>query len=112
MLWDRLRENGQAVGGGYFDYAFLVMLLCVAVTGFVTELLHYLRLEPHRHVAYFVHLVFVFVILMYLPYSKFAHMVYRATALVFVRRYRPTPETSAVAAAENPVLEQGGTDHA
>ena len=55
----------------------------VVSTGFITEVLHYLRLEPHRHIAYFVHLVFVFVVLMYLPYSKLAHLVYRRTAMVF-----------------------------
>ena len=34
----------------------LVSILVVVLTGFVTEILHYARLEPHRHIAYFVHL--------------------------------------------------------
>jgi quinone-modifying oxidoreductase subunit QmoC len=58
----------------------------VVFTGFVTEAMHYLRMVPHRHVAYFIHLVFVFSLLIYLPYSKFAHVFYRFTAMVFAER--------------------------
>jgi quinone-modifying oxidoreductase subunit QmoC len=83
MIRDRLR-NGEQIGSGtYFDWAFIVTLLAVVLTGFITEVLHYVRLEPHRHIAYFVHLVFAFALLMYLPYSKFAHVIYRTTAMVF-----------------------------
>ncbi|MFH1574860.1 MAG: quinone-interacting membrane-bound oxidoreductase complex subunit QmoC [Acidobacteriota bacterium] len=83
MIRDRLKE-GTAVGRStYFDWALPATLLLAAITGFITEVLHYLRLEPHRHLAYFVHLVFVCVVLLYLPYSKLAHLVYRSTAMVF-----------------------------
>lgn len=83
MFVERLKEKEQEGSGTYFDWALIVALLLVVITGFVTELLHYLRLEPHRHIAYFAHLVFVFAVLVYLPYSKLAHLAYRFTALVF-----------------------------
>ena len=83
---ERLREDTMTGVGTYFDWAFLVLLLLVAATGFVTEALHYLRLEPHRHIAYFVHLVCAFAVLVYLPYSKLAHAFYRGAAMVFAER--------------------------
>ena len=83
MIHDRMRDSGRLDGGSYFDWSLLAILLLVAITGFITEVLHYLRLEPHRHIAYFMHLIFVFVVLIYLPYSKLAHLAYRGAAMVF-----------------------------
>jgi len=87
MIRDRLLEGEDIATGTYFDWALIAKLFLVTATGFVTELLHYLRLEPHRHLAYFTHLVFVFAVLMYLPYSKLAHLVYRGAAMIFAEHY-------------------------
>jgi quinone-modifying oxidoreductase subunit QmoC len=87
MIWERLYFGHLAGTSSYFDWLLVWSIFLVVASGFVTELLHYLRMAPHRHVAYFVHLVFVFSLLIYLPYSKFAHMLYRATAMVFAERY-------------------------
>jgi quinone-modifying oxidoreductase subunit QmoC len=83
MIFDRLYGE-NASSSTYSDWAFLWLIVAVVATGFATELLHYARLEPHRHVIYFVHLVFAFSLIVYLPYSKFAHLVYRTAALTFV----------------------------
>ncbi len=61
-------------------------LLVIVFTGFATELLHFTRIEPLRHAAYAAHLVAVFVLLWMLPYSKLAHVVYRALALLYAER--------------------------
>ena len=86
MIWERLTDRPNAGFSLFFDWAFLWTLFAVVFTGFVTEALHYLRMVPHRHVAYFIHLVFVFSLLIYLPYSKFAHIFYRFAAMVFAER--------------------------
>ncbi|MFH2000876.1 MAG: hypothetical protein ABIK28_14440, partial [Planctomycetota bacterium] len=83
MAFDRFFRSEKAGAGSYFDWLLIATLFIVVITGFVTEVLHYVRLDPHRHLAYFIHLVFVFALLIYLPYSKLAHVVYRTTALVF-----------------------------
>ncbi|RKX21868.1 MAG: hypothetical protein DRP51_03425 [Candidatus Zixiibacteriota bacterium] len=83
IIRDRMRHDEQAGAGNYYDWAFLATIFAVVATGFFTEILHYVRLEPHRHIAYFVHLVFVFALIVYLPYSKFAHIIYRTVAMVY-----------------------------
>ena len=83
MVWERLERREKAGSSTYFDWTFLLALSLVVFSGFVAEGMHYLRLVPHRHVAYFVHLVLVFALLIYLPYSKFAHLLYRTTAMVY-----------------------------
>ncbi|MFH1765656.1 MAG: quinone-interacting membrane-bound oxidoreductase complex subunit QmoC [Gemmatimonadota bacterium] len=87
MIWERLYFGHLAGTSSYFDWLLVWSVFVVVATGFATEVLHYLRMAPHRHVAYFIHLVFVFSLLVYLPYSKFAHMLYRTTAMVFAERY-------------------------
>jgi quinone-modifying oxidoreductase subunit QmoC len=86
MIRDRFIYRANINRGSYTDWSLVWTLLAVGVTGFATEALHYLRMEPHRHVVYFIHLVFVFALLIYLPWSKLAHVFYRTAALVFVER--------------------------
>jgi quinone-modifying oxidoreductase subunit QmoC len=83
MIRDRFRDNEHTSVGSYFDWILISMLLIVTLTGFFTEILHYVRLEPHRHLAYFVHLVFICTLILYLPYSKLAHLVYRTVAMIY-----------------------------
>lgn len=83
IIRDRLIDRPYTNPSTYFEWAFLLTLFLVVLSGFATEALHYFRLEPHRHVVYFVHLMLVFALLMTLPFSKFAHVIYRATAMVF-----------------------------
>jgi len=83
MILERFKKQDQVSLGTFFDWYLIGMILAVVCTGFFTEVLHYVRLEPHRHIIYFIHLVFACALLMYLPYSKLAHMIYRAVALVY-----------------------------
>lgn len=87
MIWDRLYFGHLAGTSSYFDWFLVWALFLVVASGFATEVLHYLRMGPHRHAAYFCHLVLVFGLLVYLPYSKLAHLLYRTTAMVFAERY-------------------------
>ena len=107
MIFNRL-TNEDAGSSTYSDWVLLGTLLAVVVTGFITELLHYGRLVPHRHVAYFIHLMFVYALIVYLPYSKFAHFLYRTAALAFVEY---TDRSAAKVAEEAGEIESGkGSD--
>ncbi len=82
FVYRRAADGGRAGKSTYQDWLFLVVLGSTTLTGFACE---GLRLADARAVAYpmyAVHLVFVFVLLVYLPYSKLAHVVYRTTAML------------------------------
>jgi len=72
-----------------FDLIFVWVMLGVGVTGYVVEVFRFM--DPAAGTAagqvaygiYFVHLVLVFHLLMYLPYTKFAHVLYRMGAMVY-----------------------------
>ena len=83
MVKARFTDNEHVGSGGYFDWVLLSTLLLILITGFATEALHYVRLEPHRHLIYFAHLTMVLAMILYLPYSKLAHIVYRFVAMVY-----------------------------
>ncbi len=109
MIFYRSRNTDQAGAGSYFDWTLISTLLLVILTGFFTEILHYLRLEPHRHIIYFVHLLFVCALILYLPYSKFAHLVYRTTALVhaeYTGRKKGRVQLAARDAVQQPAKEE------
>ena len=79
-----VRRIGKA-GSTYYDWFFVATLAGVVFTGIVSEML---RLAQTRimYGVYFIHLVLVFSLLLYAPYSKFAHLAYRTVALAGSRR--------------------------
>jgi quinone-modifying oxidoreductase subunit QmoC len=69
----------------YQDWYLLVILLLVAVTGQLLELVRYTGSAGLAFTMYFVHLVLVFSLIGYFPYSKFAHMFYRFVAILHAK---------------------------
>ena len=110
VLVDRRGTRPEVPANTSFDLVFVWLLLAVGVTGFATEVFRF-TVEPATesslvtlaYVVYLVHLVVVFQLLVYLPYSKFAHILYRTTAMVYAEhtaRHRPVQAlTSGRAAA-------------
>lgn len=84
MMRDRLRKDSEEKGrSSSFDWVFVGTLAAVTLTGFAVEVSRFADLRSVGYGVYFVHLVCVFALLIYLPYSKFAHLVYRAVALFY-----------------------------
>jgi quinone-modifying oxidoreductase subunit QmoC len=89
-LWERRGAPAEAGSSTAFDWIFVWGLVAVGVTGLLTEGLR-LVAEPSAQAAlsdiaygvYFVHLTLVFALLVYLPYSKFAHVLYRTAAILY-----------------------------
>ena len=60
------------------------------LTGFACEGLRLLG-TPLAYAMYVVHLALIFFLLVYIPYGKFAHLVYRAAAMLHVASTRSRP---------------------
>jgi len=74
---------------------FVWLLLAVGVTGYSVEIFRFVAegaagaeaytsgFATPAYGVYFVHLVAVFGLLVYIPYSKFAHIWYRTVAMIY-----------------------------
>jgi quinone-modifying oxidoreductase subunit QmoC len=89
---NRLNDPDKAGKSSYFDWFFLNILLAVGITGVLTEVGRFSDGVSWAYWMYFVHLVFVFALLCYLPYSKFGHLLYRYFAIVHAKRSGGYPE--------------------
>jgi quinone-modifying oxidoreductase subunit QmoC len=91
-----------------FDWVFVWLLLAVGLTGFFVEVFRFVAegaagaeayasgFATPAYGVYFVHLVAVFGLLVYLPYSKFAHIWYRTVAMIYAEATGRTGEGQAL----------------
>jgi quinone-modifying oxidoreductase subunit QmoC len=83
LIGNRMKTAKDSAADAY-DWAFLVSIFLVGLTGFGAELLR-LAGAPVAYPVYFAHLVFVFYVIAYLPYSKLAHLLYRSLAIIHAK---------------------------
>jgi quinone-modifying oxidoreductase subunit QmoC len=69
----------------YTDWFFLGSFWLLTVSGILVEAARFLDWSSAYHL-YFFHLVMVWIIIIFYPYTKFAHFLYRTIALVMIRR--------------------------
>lgn len=84
ILMERIRFSNQKNIYTYSDWMFLVSVILVALTGFLTEIARFENWTSAYYI-YFIHLVLTFILIMYLPYTKFSHVMYRTVALINAR---------------------------
>ncbi|MBN1841577.1 MAG: quinone-interacting membrane-bound oxidoreductase complex subunit QmoC [Deltaproteobacteria bacterium] len=86
MMANRAKDRGTNVGkGSYFDWSLLILVLGLGVTGELSQLTRLAHMPVVAYPMYFAHLVFVFCLFTYLPFSKLAHLVYRTLAMSYSR---------------------------
>jgi quinone-modifying oxidoreductase, subunit QmoC len=86
MIISNRKKNVEKAGkGGYYDWLFIYIVFAVMATGILSEVVRLADLALPAYVIYFAHLVVVFFLFAYAPFSKMAHMIYRATAMVYAK---------------------------
>ena len=85
LIFRRWQDKDKVGANGYTDYLFLYIIFFTGLTGMLSWLTRLAGIPMLAYVNYFIHMVFVFMLLWYMPYSKFAHMIYRTLALVYAR---------------------------
>ncbi|MBI5570950.1 MAG: quinone-interacting membrane-bound oxidoreductase complex subunit QmoC [Desulfomonile tiedjei] len=83
MIVRRITQPDQAGNSSYFDWLFLFVIFGTGATGLLTELVRWAGSAPGAYFLYAVHLMFVLALLLYLPFSKFAHIGYRTLAIAW-----------------------------
>jgi quinone-modifying oxidoreductase subunit QmoC len=88
LLWLNRRVTGDKLVGATtaFDRFFLWVVLGVIGTGVATEVFRFVPVPPIAACTiYLIHLSIVLTLFLTLPYSKFAHIVYRTLAMAHER---------------------------
>ncbi len=85
MITNRMKNQAKSGIGSYFDWFLIAVIFGVCVTGILAEVVRLANAAVFAYIMYFAHLVFIFVLFAYAPFSKMAHMVYRTMAMVFAR---------------------------
>jgi len=81
MIKNRLAKKDQT--SSYKDWYLLGLVLGLGVTGILAEATRLAGLAGVTYLMYFIHLVFVFNLFAFLPFSKLAHLVYRTVAMAY-----------------------------
>lgn len=82
MIINRLTDPGTYGNSNYSDWLLLLSFLLLTISGIVVQ---FARLQDwgSAYYLYFFHLVCVWFVIIYLPGSKFVHLIYRTLALAF-----------------------------
>ena len=81
----RLNVEAKKTTSNYYDWYLLGVIWAVAVTGICSEVFRLAGTAPLAFFSYYLHLISIFMLIGYLPWSKLGHLVYRTTALIYAR---------------------------
>jgi nitrate reductase gamma subunit len=100
------KDSPQHAHSHESDWMFLILLLYVAVTGVLQNVLHRSGLDEAANVMYIVHLMGVVpMLVLEVPFGKWAHLAYRPLAIYFARVQVHAVEAQAVKAQKAAAAE-------
>jgi quinone-modifying oxidoreductase subunit QmoC len=79
LLKKRLSDEATT----YWDWYLVGLVLALGITGMLTELLRLGGAFGLMAIIYYLHLIFVWSLFAYTPFSKLAHIVYRTVAMTY-----------------------------
>jgi quinone-modifying oxidoreductase subunit QmoC len=82
MIKERLTKEGAV--NAYKDWFLLGLVLALGLTGLLAEMTRLAGMANVTFFIYWLHLISVFTLFAYLPFSKMAHIVYRTFALTYM----------------------------
>lgn len=82
----RLAYSDATGRSTYFDWFLLLTLFFTAMTGVATEVIRISGLATATYTVYLVHLWLVFTLLLYAPFYKGSHLLYRTLAMTYARQ--------------------------
>jgi quinone-modifying oxidoreductase subunit QmoC len=82
MMKDRMGNNPKVSTSSYQDWFLIGLVFALAVTGLGAQMTR-LAGSSTTYAVYFAHLVSVWMLFAYLPFSKLAHLVYRTLAMMY-----------------------------
>ncbi len=81
----RRKLDPQKETSSFHDWYLLGVIWVVAISGILSQLFRLMELAVPAYCVYYLHLVTVWMLFAYLPWSKLGHFVYRTVALTYVR---------------------------
>jgi len=81
------KEGESGIEANFYDWFLIWEIMAVGVTGLLAEVCRWAGLATIGHIIYYLHLISVMMLFLYMPYTKFAHLVYRTFAMAF-EKYR------------------------
>ncbi|RPH47796.1 MAG: heterodisulfide reductase [Desulfobacteraceae bacterium] len=81
LMKSRMEKKDQT--NSYKDWYLIGLVLGLGISGMLTEITRLAGWAVGSYALYFIHLIFVFNLFAFLPFSKLAHLVYRTLAMAY-----------------------------
>ena len=81
LMKSRMDKKDQT--SSYKDWYLIGLVLGLGISGMLTEITRLAGWAAGSYATYFIHLIFVFNLFAFLPFSKLAHLVYRTLAMAY-----------------------------
>ncbi len=82
MIKNRLDKKDDQITS-YKDWFILGVVFTLGLTGMLTEMTRLAHMQAISYFFYYLHLIAIFELFFFLPFSKMAHLVYRLTAMAY-----------------------------